>query len=360
MRVYRRQSARKLIFPVFLTALSLFFTFYSEETALSALSALSVCAFSVVPSLFPFMVLASVASKLASRLSQNSSERTAVLLSVFLGALCGFPVGASVLAEMHGSGAISKQKAEWLCPFCNNTGPSFVIGVIGRCFWGSTSVGVMLYFSQLAASAAVFALLSLISRRHPSHPAPVECRRPSPAAASLGGADDICRKFCDSVTASAVNTVQICGYIVFFGVICDTARLLLPSGVIGERVYLLIAAVLEFTSGAAAAASLGGSVGIALCGFAVGFSGISVLAQSTGLLSRVGLSAAPLVKLKLLIGLADAALSVIAYRLFCVVPEPVFATDTPYSLSPSVSICLLLAAAGAYIFSLAYAARRRR
>lgn len=353
MRVHSRKSIRKPILLISLTVLSLFFTFYSEATTFSALSGLSVCASSVIPSLFPFMVLSSMASKLASQLSEKSSERTAVILSVFLGALCGFPVGAAVLAEMHRNGAVSKQRAELLCPFCNNTGPSFVIGVIGRCFWGSTSVGIMLYFSQLVASAAVFTLFSILTHRHFSDAAPVKSACVSHlTASSPSSIDTLCRKFCDSVASSAVNVVQICGYVVFFKVICDMLRLLLPPGESGDIIYVLLASVLEFTSGAAAAASLGGAVGIALCGFTVGFSGVSVLAQSTGILSSAGLSSAPLIRLKLIIGLADTALSCIVYRLFITLPEPVFATaKPPHSLSPTVSIGLLSVAAVAFAFS---------
>ena len=352
MNYRRRKFAGKVILLCAILASSVFFTVYSEVTAKSAFDALKLCASSVIPSLFPFMVLSAMASRAASHLTGKGSARAAVILPVFLGALCGFPVGAACTASMYKNGAISKNKAEHLCALCNNTGPAFVIDVIGRTFWGSSKIGIMFYICQLLSAALIFSAWRIIFGKNAVEtPCPFDgsVKVCVSSANSCGPVDTFCRGFCSSVGESALSVVQICGYIVFFKVICDIAHYLLPGGNASDIIYAALSSVLEFTSGSAAAAELGGAAGIAFCGFAIGFSGLSVMAQSTGLLSKAGMSASPLLKMKVFSGAACAMLSLAAYRL-CNFPEPVStgAQISSYTVSPALTMIILAAAIPAF------------
>jgi len=319
-------------------ALSIFFTVYSEVTADSALDSLVLCATSVIPSLFPFMVLSAMASRAASHFTGKNSARTAVILPVFLGCLCGFPVGAATVASMYRNGALSKSKAEYLCALCNNTGPAFIIGVIGRSFWGGSEIGVMFYICQIVSAVLVFTVWRIFFGKSKLTTDDLIKNDVKPSE-KASGTDTFCSGFCNSVAESAVSVVQICGYIVFFKVICDTVRYLVPS----DTVYAILSSILEFTSGTYAAASLEGTLGIALCGFSIGFSGLSVMAQSAGILSRAGLSVSPLFRLKIFTGLVCAALSQTVYTLRDF-PEAVFSENTysSYTLSPVISLGIIV------------------
>ena len=91
----------------------------------------------MIPSLFPFMVLSGFL--LRSGLSiQISSLLYPVFGRIFrlspdciyiivMGFLCGFPMGANVVAESLSLNRISRREADLLLAFCNNIGPVYFI-----------------------------------------------------------------------------------------------------------------------------------------------------------------------------------------------------------------------------------------
>ena len=91
----------------------------------------------MIPSLFPFMVLSGFL--LRSGLSmQMASLLNPVLGKIFrlspnciyiivMGFLCGFPMGANVIAESLSLNRITRREADLLLAFCNNIGPVYFI-----------------------------------------------------------------------------------------------------------------------------------------------------------------------------------------------------------------------------------------
>ncbi len=321
-RKIRRQDQPKILLLSGITAISVLFTVYSDAISSYAVNALRLCASSVIPSLFPFMILSAIASRTAAYLADDGSSKSAVILSVFLGALCGFPVGAASVAAMHKSGLFRKYDAEHLCALCNNAGPAFVIGVIGHCFWENGMIGIMFYTCQFISAGIVFLIWRTVFYRRQNVSLPVFVNKNSHTRVSVknqfsaNAFERAAHVFCTSVSESAISVIQICGYIVFFRVICDTLHMFMPKSPISEIVYTVVAAILEFTTGSASAAELGGMLGVSICGFTIGFSGLSVMAQSTGILSKSGLSPVPLIVMKTFSGFVSAGLSALCYCTF--------------------------------------------
>ena len=91
----------------------------------------------MIPSLFPFMVLSGIL--LRTGLSFHLSKLLYPLLGtlfclspdciyvIFMGFLCGFPMGANIIAESLSLNKISKREASLLLAFCNNIGPVYFI-----------------------------------------------------------------------------------------------------------------------------------------------------------------------------------------------------------------------------------------
>ncbi len=94
----------------------------------------------MIPSLFPFMVLSGFL--LRSGLSlQISALFNPILGKIFrlssnciyaiiMGFLCGFPMGANVVADSLRLNKITKREAELLLAFCNNIGPVYFISFV--------------------------------------------------------------------------------------------------------------------------------------------------------------------------------------------------------------------------------------
>ena len=102
--------------------------------------ALSLCARSVVPSLFPFMVVSSLllslgfgelaAPWLAGLMEPLFRVPGAGSAALLLGLVGGYPIGAKTAADLYRGGLASREEAERLLAFCNNSNPVFLISCL--------------------------------------------------------------------------------------------------------------------------------------------------------------------------------------------------------------------------------------
>ena len=56
---------------------------------------------------------------------------------------------------LYENGQCSKTEAERLLAFCNNSGPAFILGVVGTGIFASSRAGLLLYLAHIAASLCV-------------------------------------------------------------------------------------------------------------------------------------------------------------------------------------------------------------
>ena len=287
--------AQAALFALLLAAAGLFCVF-SGALQKSAAAALSLCASSVVPSLFPFMVVSSLLTQSAPFLFSGAAKRSrlfdlpaASVVALLLGAVCGFPVGVVTTAGLKRRGLLTKDQAERLAAVSNNAGPAFVVEVIGASFFGSRSFGVRLYLIEIASALILgTAYLALSARGRNSDLHGEVCAEARGQNSDLHG--NICAEaripgrarltviFTEAVGQATLGVIRVCGFVVFFSVVIDAVALVFPA--LGKTALAAVSCVLEFTSGCRLAAGVGGMLGTAMCAFAVGFSGVSVLAQS--------------------------------------------------------------------------------
>ena len=141
----------------------------------SVAEALALCARSVVPSLFPFLVASSAllalgfgelaAPWLAGLMEPLFRVPGAGSAALVLGLVGGYPIGAKTAADLYRENLVSREEAERLLAFCNNSNPVFLISVLGVGVFGSVRAGVWLWLIHVLS-----ALLSGLSA----------LRRPSP------------------------------------------------------------------------------------------------------------------------------------------------------------------------------------
>ena len=68
-----------------------------------------------------------------------------------LGFVGGYPVGAKTAINLYERGMCTRTEAERLLAFCNNSGPAFILGVVGAGIFASSTVGVALYLAHALA-----------------------------------------------------------------------------------------------------------------------------------------------------------------------------------------------------------------
>lgn len=268
----------------------------------SMTEALQLCAGSVIPALFPFLVvsgllismgfgnaLAPLLSGLMERLFHLPGTAGAALL---LGLAGGYPIGAKTAAELYRGGQLTEGEAHRLLTFCNNANPAFFLGVLGAGVFGSQRTGLYLWLIHILAAL----LTGLLFRKSGERPArrgvhrEIPCRRtPFP------------QLWVEAVKGGLSAILSVCAFVVIFYVL-TRPLLALPGlwGTLAVGLTELFSITPLLTPDAA---------GFILAAGLSGWGSLSVLCQTAALLEGSGLSIAPCVKGKAVQGLLSAALA---------------------------------------------------
>ena len=294
----------------------------------AAADGLTMCYKVIIPSLFPFMVLASMTVTLGyaaylGRLLEAPMGRFLHLpgacgAALAVGLISGFPVGAKVAAELYADGECSRDDAERMLGFCSNCGPAFIFGFAGAAVLGSAGAGLILFIAQTAAALAV----AVITR--PKAP-PVRSGRENTAAAkvpSFGSA------FSGAVRGSFGAVLDICAFVILFSVLgglMDSAGitdlicgLLSRLGVNTAVSSALIHGLMEISAGVRLAGAKGipAALRLPLTAAVIGWSGVSVHFQVLSVTESCGLRLGHYLRGKLMTSLLSAFFASLLGRLF--------------------------------------------
>lgn len=145
----------------------LFILILDSKTAISgATDGVDLCIRTLIPSLFPFLVICPMVTAGLSSLSPSilrplgrfckiPSGSESLLLIGFTG---GYPLGASSIGQAYRSGTLTREDAQRMLGFCSNAGPSFLFGVLGRLFH-SPAITWILWGVHLSSALLVAFLL---------------------------------------------------------------------------------------------------------------------------------------------------------------------------------------------------------
>ena len=285
---------------------------------------LSLCATTVIPSLFPFMVISELLVRsgvgnvlgrfLAPVMRRVFNLSGAGCTAAFLGSLCGFPIGAKTAVSLYDSGAISKSETEHLMTFSNNPSTAFLINAAGISLFGSKSLGVLIYFSVLASGLLVGFLARFFIHSDPI---------PLPSEKNKSHRDGGIEAFTSSISGAAGSMLVVCAYIIFFSALTGALSDMLSffSG-IGDGINAIIFGFFEISSGISHAAKVNDTFAAAvLCALIAGWSGLSVHFQIISIGSGRGLSFKPYIIAKLFQGLLAAALTAALLIIFPQITE---------------------------------------
>lgn len=295
----------------------------NSEVAIAGMTrGLKLCVSTVIPSLFPFMVLSELivssgavvpVGKLVSRpFRWLFGIRGEGSVAVLLGALCGFPVGAKSAVSLYHSGRLDRRELSHLLTFCNNPSSAFLISAVGTSLFGCHAFGVLLYAITLI-SAMLCGIVSGLFFRHsakkgrvPKETYPLPVREKERHGVE---------SFTTAVSDSAVAMLSVCAFVVFFSVLTQTLTLILSGAHLSPALSALLCGVAEMTGGVSMAATLPARTGIFLCAGLVGWSGISVHCQIMSICRGCGISFFPYAVAKFAQGLLNVLLLKLALLL---------------------------------------------
>ncbi len=274
MQDIKRDRKRRLL-AILTLILFILLLIFPQSTKKWVLSAITMYAKTVLPSLLPFMLL--------SRIYLSLEEKQSPAVLFFISALSGFPMGAVIFGEFCEKRNIDKKKASLYISAANLTSPAFSIGVIGLSLFSSATLGWTVYACSLISSLILLFLFSLFLNK------------------GNNSKEDICKKdsrpisviFTDSASEAAKGALVLSVYIVFFSLISHIASFLMLS----PTVSALTAGILEISGGIDFLKSVAGTKKLLLAGFFCGFGGVSVAMQAKAVSKELSLSVYFLFKL---------------------------------------------------------------
>ncbi len=321
----------------------------------TAKDTLYLCYKTVIPSLFPFFILSSfmintgfinsvgrIVEPFAKTLFSVSGNGAVVFI---MGILCGYPTGAKMVSELYKTNQIEKNEALRLLPFCNNSGPLFIIGAVGVGMLGSVHLGTFLYIIHIASALLTGVILSFFGSKTKN------VKKTQILNVNFGKA------LSDSVISGVSTMANVSGYIIFFSVI---RVFLMPiiyklSGDGNASLYL--SGLLEVTLGAFEICTncLDSEKALILTSGILGFGGLCVFLQVWGIVSEAELSVKTYILGKLIQMTISFVLSYFYLKFVNI--QPVF-LNTSQIAKKYVEILPFIALS--FLFLVAYAGARRR
>jgi sporulation integral membrane protein YlbJ len=281
---------------------------HPAKTFEGALDGLLLWFHTVLPTLYPFMILSSlliqtdaftyissVCSPLFCRLFHISPASSFAILGGFL---CGYPMGANITCQLIENDKINKEEGAYLLSFCNNTSPMFIINYV---------LIQMLRTDQLLIPGMVIAFMS-----------PIICSQlfyyfcyknrfkitDSHVAISTGCSNNFFNILNQSIIKSSETIIQIGGYMMIFSVLIhlfssDQNLLFLSS--------LEISNGIELISSTHYSKSIKWILSLAL----VSFGGFCSLAQTKSIIQNSSLPIMKYAKEKLITAFVTSLLAII-------------------------------------------------
>ena len=323
---------------------------------------LSICGTVIIPSLFPFLVLAGflVRSGVSAALGRRLERPTrflfglpgccaAGILVAFVG---GYPAGGIAAGELLERGYITRSEGKRMLRFCVNAGPAFIISAVGAGMLGNVRAGAVLFAAHILAAllmglgGRIWDGRSKEADREEGLPAGPK-RLPTAAA------------FVESVNGACRSLLYMCGFVVLFAAIlalCDASgfpaliqqALALPfrlAGADADALNCLFPCLLEVSCGAVEASGAGGLAPL-LLGMALGWGGLSVHCQLAANLHAYKVMDRGFFAARAVHAALGGLLTILLFR---IVPMPLESfsplTDakiTPFSTSVVASVALLL------------------
>lgn len=266
---------------LFLT-LTYFILVHSDISLFYAFNGFALWYSKMVPALLPFMIISGLLIHL------NLAHRFTGILhplfhklyhcspyisyGIFMGFLCGFPMGAKVVADLYTSDKISYDEAEFLLCFTNNIGPVYFCSFVIPLFHITTPLP---YLFGMYGLPLIYGFV--LSRTYYKN----KLNTVSYSIISDGkNSKDFFTSLNLSINDSIQKILMLCGYMIFFNLLNILPHFIIPS------LHKYLSPLLEITGGLNL---LNGSA-FYLCLCYLMFGGFSCIAQTHSMIVNTNLS----------------------------------------------------------------------
>ena len=289
------KKIKNLMFYTPTLSFCIFILLNPYQSAYYCKKALEMCANSVVPSLFTFIVLSKIISGYTCSYTNISKKGITdrlfclpkvLIPTALLGLFFGAPSGAVSVCDTYKKGLCTKKQAEAAITLCNNASAAFIMSIAASVLQ-STRLAFLLLASNILTTLTVYFLLFRSGQVY------LEKTSITQNKEKIRFSNLIC--YC--VKDGAVSTVTLCGYIVLFytlsGIIQDKVHQALQHSISQSNmsnIRALISSFFEMSQGTLSCSLCEGNIKIILCCACIAFCGLSIIFQVTSVMSEAGLS----------------------------------------------------------------------
>ncbi len=259
------------------------FIVHTDIVAQAVRTAGRLCTSTVIPSLFPFLVLASfiVHSGLLRTSGKVLNPVTKMLfnlpgeagVAIILGLIGGFPVGPKTTAELYKLGEITKSQAQTMMLFNIGAGPAFVIGTVGVAMLDSYKLGLLLYASMAFAFLVLGLIVCMPLSRKKSNDESIftlqNIKSSEDDTKSIGDAIHL------AVESGSNSMIAICAYLVIFAAVTSVISLYISDA----ELLNAITSFLEVTRGCKVYSAIPGTGGVTAVAASLSFAGLCIHCQ---------------------------------------------------------------------------------
>ncbi len=280
---------------IFSFAVLILLIIFSSDVSQAVSESVSICLNILIPSLFVFLILSDffIQTGWLSHILKPFSFICSKLFhipsslgpAVFMSLVCGYPVGAKLIARMVEEKTISDKLGERLLTFCVNAGPAFLIGGVAIPIFSSLKLGLIIFISHITAFFIV-GICSGIGKKAERLNISNVAVSPSEALVS-------------SVRSATMAMVNICAFVLlfsgilgmlkqigFFNALENIFSNLIPSG----SASTIVAGALEVSSGVFLSKDVVGTLSFFIVVAVTAFGGICVHLQIRSILCKTKIS----------------------------------------------------------------------
>ena len=276
-----KSELRRTVFGIILFMSGFFVIFAMNNSVKSGVeSGISLCLGVLVPSLFLPLILCSflqlcgfleLIGKPLDKFARFAFRLNGISFAAFImSCISGYPIGAVLTRALYDNGMIDKPTARRLSRCSINAGPAFIVLGVGFGMMKSMKIGVFLLIIHLICAIALLIITRFTEKGNDMIIKP-DFAKTKNCDMSFS---EICVK---SVERATKSMAMICAYTVIFSAVVSSVG----SFNIDAALKSMIIGVSEVTN---ACLYFSGSLNLPMISAALGFSGLSVIAQVTAAL----------------------------------------------------------------------------
>ena len=319
-------NIKKNIITIMFLLFTICLIIFSKSNIQAVKNSLNIWVNNVIPSLFPFFIatellnhtnIPKVFGNMFNKIMRPIFNVPGIgAYALIMGIISGYPVGAKIVTNFRNQNLCTKEEAERLITFTNNSGPLFILGTVGISLFFDYSIGLLLLFTHILACISV----GIIFRFWKSKEKEKRNTYITNNNITFNSLGEILSK---SIISAINSVVLIGGFIILFGIVLSILQktyilnffkiAFIPIfnllNIKTEFITPILTGILELTNGVTTISTIPNktlATNIIISAFLLGFGGISIMLQVLSIISKSDISIKPYILGKLLQGIFSA------------------------------------------------------